>query len=78
MSEPMTVLVTGAAGHLGSHLVPALLDDGFKVRGLDMAEPSAPLPREYELFRGDLSDCEVLEAAMADVDLIAHTASLHP
>lgn len=32
---PRTVLVTGAAGFIGSHLCEALLDEGHEVRGLD-------------------------------------------
>ena len=77
-SKPTTVLVTGAAGHLGSHLVPALLEEGFVVRGLDMAAPETPLPAGCEFVQSDLSNREVLAKAMAGVDLIVHTASLHP
>ncbi|MHC4985101.1 MAG: NAD-dependent epimerase/dehydratase family protein [Planctomycetota bacterium] len=77
-SKATTVLVTGAAGHLGSHLVPMLLADGFDVRGLDMAPPAAPLPDECAFTQADLSDRDALAKALAGVDVIVHTASLHP
>jgi len=73
-----TVLVTGASGHLGSHLVPMLVRDGFDVRGLDMASPPAPLPEECAFTQADLSDRESLREALRGVDLVVHTASLHP
>ncbi len=43
MSKQASIVVTGAAGHLGSHLVPALLEAGFAIRGVDMADPQEPL-----------------------------------
>ena len=73
-----TVLVTGAAGHLGSHLAEALLAEGFAVRGLDMLAPEAPLPDECAFTQADLSDRQTLRKSLEGVDVIAHTASLHP
>jgi UDP-glucuronate 4-epimerase len=33
------VLITGAAGFIGSHLVDALLADGWRVTGIDSFDP---------------------------------------
>ncbi len=71
------VLVTGAAGHLGSHLVPLLLDAGFEVTGLDLAAPAAA-PAGWRLLQADLCDRPGVQAAVEGQDLVVHCASLHP
>ncbi len=73
-----TVLVTGAAGHLGSSLVPMLIDDGFRVRGLDMVAPASQMPESCDFVQADLSNLPALKKVLQGVDLIIHTASIHP
>ena len=50
----MTVLVTGATGYLGRHLVARLRDDGFGVRAL-VRDASAGLPDDVDRHVLDLS-----------------------
>ena len=45
MSEEVRVLVTGAGGFIGHHLVKYLVERGYQVRGVDVKEP------EYEPTR---------------------------
>lgn len=74
----MHVLVTGAAGHLGFHLVPELLSAGFEVTGFDVAEPPGPVPEGCRFLCADLTDVPTLTRAVGEVTLIVHCASLHP
>ena len=73
-----TVLVTGASGHLGSNLAPLLIKEGFKVRGMDMREPETPLPEACTFTQADLSNRPALLELLDGVDVIVHTASIHP
>lgn len=50
MAEIGKVVVTGAAGHLGSYLVPKLVADGFDVTGVDLVEP--PTATGYRFVAG--------------------------
>ena len=72
-----TVLVTGGAGFVGSHIARSLVDDN-EVRVLDdlSGGDRANVPRGAELFEGDLLDGDLLAAATADVDLVFHQAGL--
>lgn len=72
------IAVTGAAGHLGSHLTTALISAGFKVVGLDFAPPPVSFPKEGKFVKTDLLNSEVLEKALTGVDIIVHCASIHP
>jgi dTDP-L-rhamnose 4-epimerase len=79
-----TVLVTGGAGFIGSHLVDALIELGYTVRvfdnleaqvhGLNREKPDYVNP-EAEFVKGDTRYINRLEKAMADVDIIFHEAS---
>lgn len=79
------VLVTGAAGFIGSHLVDRLLGDGYEVVGVDsftgyyaravkMRNISAALTHErFRLVEGDLCRMEP-DVLLAGVDRVAHLA----
>lgn len=68
------ILVTGATGFIGQHVVRALLDDGYQVRALCRG-PAEELAREgVEIFRGDVLDAESVTQAMSGVDKVVHGA----
>ncbi len=73
----MTILVTGAAGFLGSHVTRQLVARGEKVRVLMRASSSnraiSDLPLEY--VTGDLRDAASLERAMKGVQRVFHVAA---
>jgi len=72
------VLVTGASGHLGSHLIPMLVEMDFEVRGIDMLSPPASIANLCDFTQADLSDRDALRRAMDGVAIVVHTASIHP
>ncbi|GAB2958362.1 NAD(P)H-binding protein [Saccharothrix stipae] len=63
----MTVLVTGATGTVGRHLVTHLLAAGHRVRALSRRPEAARLPDDVEVVRGDTTDVDSLAAAFAGV-----------
>ncbi|HUY20448.1 MAG TPA: NAD-dependent epimerase/dehydratase family protein [Candidatus Binataceae bacterium] len=73
-----TVLVTGAAGFIGSHLVDALVARGLSVRALDnlAAGRRENLNPRAEFVAGDIRRPESIRAAFAGVDCVFHTAAL--
>ncbi len=60
------ILVLGAGGFIGSHLVTRLKRDGHHVIGIDLKYPEFSPSNADEFVIGDLRDSNVCEAAMDD------------
>src|SRR3989339_894672 len=63
----MTVLVTGASGHVGANLVRAILDQGRKVRALVHTSQVALEGLPVEIVKVDILNNEHLRALFQDV-----------
>jgi len=81
----MKILVTGAAGFIGSHLAERLVSLGHSVRGLDCLTDYYPRPlkelnvqqiaaRGVQLERIDLAEAD-LSTAVRDVEVVIHSAA---
>jgi nucleoside-diphosphate-sugar epimerase len=75
---PGKVMVTGATGFLGYHLVQALSRCGANIRALvhNKDRVSFELERFAEITYGDLRDQASIEAAMKDARIVCHCAAV--
>lgn len=85
-----SVLITGGAGFIGSHLADRLLADGLRVRVLDNLDPYYDVAQKrrnlqelaaaggarFEFVEGDLRDAAACRRAVAGCDGIVHLAAL--
>jgi uncharacterized protein YbjT (DUF2867 family) len=62
------ILVTGATGNIGRHVVTTLLEEGHEVRALSRDPERAELPSEIDVFTGDFDVIETLTEAVRGVD----------
>jgi nucleoside-diphosphate-sugar epimerase len=75
----MRVFITGASGHVGSALVPELLQHGHSVVGLARSDAAAARLTGWgaDVLRGDLDDLDGLHAAAKVADGVVHLAFRH-
>lgn len=78
----MRILITGAAGFIGSHIADVALAAGHEVLGLDSLSPAVHdgrpdyWPAGAELIVGDIRDQQTVQQAVAGVDAVCHQAAL--
>ncbi|MEK4882535.1 MULTISPECIES: NAD-dependent 4,6-dehydratase LegB [Paenibacillus] len=80
------VLITGADGFIGSHLVEELIRQGYDVRAFVyynsfnswgwLDSLSGEVKRELDVFSGDIRDPHGVKEAMKGCDMVLHLASL--
>ena len=80
------ILVTGADGFIGSHLVELLIDEGYDVRAFVyynsfntwgwLDKFSKEKLDKIEIFQGDIRDPNGVRVAMTGVDTVFHLAAL--
>lgn len=79
-----TILITGGAGFIASHLADLLLAGGYKVRALDSLDPQIHgaerqipdyLAQDVELMVGDIRDEALVRRALDGVDGVFHFAA---
>jgi UDP-glucuronate 4-epimerase len=81
----MRILITGAAGFIGTHLMSSLIDDGFDVVGIDnfndFYDPNLKKMRVvshgHHVFPCDLKNFDELDRALAVIkpDMVMHLAA---
>jgi uncharacterized protein YbjT (DUF2867 family) len=72
MKDLKRVLVTGATGYIGGHLIPRLLEEGYQVRAF-VRNPQRlekyDWRKKIQITVGDVLLPETLESVMADFDV---------
>ena len=73
----MNVLVTGATGFIGCHLIERLTHEEGRIRALVLPEEDASAlePLGIEIVRGDVRDYQTVKRAAANCQLIFHLAA---
>src|SRR3990172_1150620 len=73
----MNILVTGATGFIGFHLVNRLVQEGYHLRALvrPVTDTSALESQGVEIVRGDIRDPKAVDRAIPNCQLVFHLAA---
>ena len=71
----MSVLITGAAGFIGSALGNRLVAEGVRVQGLDSYFHACNAPRSFSVENGDVRFSDLILMRAKNVDTIVHLAA---
>ena len=69
----MNVLITGGSGFIGSHITDQCIEQGYKVRILDIKEPHRS---DVEFIEGSVVDRSLLKKSMQEIDYVYHLAAI--
>lgn len=69
------VLVCGAGGFIGGHLVKHLSNEGYWVRGVDLKQHEFSPSQANEFIVGDLRDVNVVRSVLAGIDEVYQLAA---
>lgn len=74
----MTILVTGAAGLIGTELCRQLVHKGHKVIAIDNMSRSGEIPKCHQFYHEDLcNSLKFLESVQDSVEVIYHLAAIN-
>ncbi|MBT3363278.1 MAG: NAD-dependent epimerase/dehydratase family protein [Chloroflexi bacterium] len=71
----MTTVITGATGHIGVNLIPALLEQGRMVRAVIHRTKPAIADPNLDVVKGDIGDVDSLCRAFEGADVVYHLAA---
>lgn len=70
------ISITGATGHLGSALVPMMLDQGYSLKCLYRNEKLSLIHENLTWVQGELEDKKAISELLEDTGVLIHCASL--
>src|ERR1700730_3152662 len=76
-SMPWRYLITGATGFVGGHIAEAFVEHGWPVSAIVRPTSDTSFLQQLgvKLHTGELNDAKLAAEALADVDVVVHTAA---